>query len=208
MSNRKRRCLCCKSYGIAEDGIISPRGWFINEDHALAYAKQNMAKAVKVQKREKVKADRVFKQKKKVFKQNDLRRQHELTQAVANQLCNLLDAFKPCISCGRGYEGARKRNASHFKSRGANSFLRYDLRNLHSACVVCNLHLSGNIEGYKAGLCAAYGQWIIDYLESAPRSKDWTAQELIELRRSYSAEIRHIRAGNPPTRNWRSLEND
>jgi len=198
MANARKRCKHCKTYKPAKDGIQTPSGWFCEPGHAFGWAQANWqrGKAVK---------DKAFKQKVRNFRLNDLRHQHALTQAVANKLCNLLDAFKPCISCGRRYEGARKRNASHLKSRGANSYLRYDLRNLHSSCVVCNLHLSGNIEGYKAGVRGRYGQWIIDYLESAPRSKDWSAPDLIELRRSYNEEIRHIRAGNPPTRSWRAL---
>jgi hypothetical protein len=201
-----RKCsykLCSVGRFRREDGIIKGVNAWCNHDCQSKHALANLAKLRAKQDR----AERQsFKQRKVQFYTNDVARQKALTQTVANKLCMLLDKGKPCISSGIPDDGVpRKRNASHFKSRGSNSFLRYSMLNLHAATAHDNNFKSGNIEGYRQGLKERYGQWIVDYLDNAPRRKEWTCEELLELRRLYNEEIRHIQAGNPPTRPWRVL---
>lgn len=150
--------------------------------------------------------DRENHKEKLAYRAKDLRHQRALTQKIVNQLCNLLDSGLPCISCSRPDGGGRKRNASHFKSVGSNSNLRFNLLNIHSSCVVCNQHQSGNIEGYRKGLAARYGEWIVNYLDNAERVKAWTADELRESRKSCSAEIRVITKTGKPSKDWRRHE--
>jgi hypothetical protein len=192
------RLKSCRKYGKPESMLKVPIGAFCNIEHAFQWAQENAAKA-----RQKAKAK--AKQQAKAHKQNDRQRQLELTQAAVNKLCLLLDKGLPCISCGRPDGGPRKRNASHFKSRGSNSFLRFDLANIHASCVVCNLYQSGNIEGYRSGLAQRHGSAMVDYLDSAPRVKDWTPQELIQLRRGIAAECRRLEKGEPASRDWRQI---
>jgi hypothetical protein len=196
MANRKRKCACCKTYGEAADGIKTIAGWFIDAGHVLTYARNKQQRASSKARKERVRN----------FRLNDVAHQRKLTQTVANQLAMLLDRGKPCISSGVPDDGKpRRRNASHFKSRGSNSFLRYSMLNLHAATAHDNNFKSGNIEGYRKGLLERYGQWIIDYLDNAPRSKVWTSQELTELRGLYAEEVRRLTKGLPPSKDWRSL---
>jgi len=199
MANSKLRCLHCREYFQSDSVLRLPAGSFCSLQHAVDYGRAKAQKA-----KEKAQKATHKAQKAKV-KEGDIRHQHKLTQSTVNRLCLLLDQGKPCISCGRPDQGGRMRNASHFKSRGANSFLRYDLRGLHASCVPCNLYQSGNIEGYRQGLLERYGSAIVEYLDTAPRVRAWTAPELIQMRSEISEEIRRLERGESPSRGWRQI---
>jgi hypothetical protein len=206
MANSKSRCLHCREYHPSDSVLRLPAGSFCSLQHAVDYGRAKAQKAREKAQKAKEKAQAaVHKAQKVEFEANDIQHQHKLTQSTVNRLCLLLDQGKPCISCGRPDQGGRMRNASHFKSRGANSFLRYDLRGLHASCVPCNLYQSGNIEGYRQGLLERYGSAIVEYLDTAPRVKAWTAPELIQMRSEVSEEIRRLERGESPSRNWRQL---
>ena len=199
MANSKARCLHCREYSSSGSVLRLPAGSFCSLQHAVDYGRAKAQKS-----REKARSTAHNIQKAKV-KAGDIRHQHKLTQSIVNRLCLLLDKGKPCISCGRPDQGGRMRNASHFKSRGANSYLRYDLRGLHASCVPCNLYQSGNIEGYRSGLLERYGGAIVENLDTSPRVKAWTAQELIQMRSEVSEEIRRLERGELPSRDWRKI---
>lgn len=206
MANSKLRCLHCREYHPSDSVLRLPAGSFCSLQHAVDYGRAKAQKAREKAQKAKEKAQAVEHKAQKVeFQANDIQHQHKLTQSTVNRLCLLLDQGKPCISCGRPDQGGRMRNASHFKSRGANSFLRYDLRGLHASCVPCNLYQSGNIEGYRSGLIERYGSAIVDYLDTAPRVKAWTAPELIQMRSEVSEEIRRLERGEQPSRDWRQI---
>lgn len=194
MANSRKRCVCCKEYFQADTMVRHPSGWFKDNEHAMVYANRKRAKAEKKARTEKVRN----------FRMKDPAHQRALTQKAVNKLAKLLDKGMPCISCGRPDAG-KKRDASHYKSVGANSAIRYDLRNIHSACVWCNQHLSGAIAGFQKGLHERYGQVILDYLESAPRLKAWTLEELESIRKEAAAECRRLESGEKPSRDWRSI---
>ena len=142
------------------------------------------------------------------YDKNDYRKQFKLTLEAAKALCRILDDGKPCISCGTGKDVQYA--AGHYKSAGAHPELALDIRNLHRQCNrYCNCGLSGNIEGtktthgYKAGLINRYGQWIIDYLEAYHPPKNYTCDDLIQMRKEFNAEIRYIEKHGKPSRDWR-----
>ena len=199
MANSKSRCLHCREYHPADSVLRLPAGSFCSLQHAVDYGR---AKAQKAKEKAQVKAHKAQKAK---VKEGDIRHQHKLTQSTVNRLCLLLDSGKPCVSCGRPDQGGRLRNAGHFKSRGANSALRYDLLNVHGQCTYCNLYNSGAVEGYRQGLLERYGSAILDYLDTAPRVRAWTAQELIQMRSEISEEIRRLERGEAPSRDWRKI---
>ncbi len=199
MANSKIRCLHCREYHPADSVLRLPAGSFCSLQHAVDYGR---AKAQKAREKAQIKAEKAQKAQ---VKAGDIRHQNKLTQSTVNRLCLLLDSGKPCISCGRPDQGGRMRNAGHFKSRGANSGLRYDLLNIHGQCTHCNLYNSGAVEGYRQGLLERYGSAILEYLDTAPRVKAWTAQELIQMRSEVAEEIRRLERGEPPSRDWRQI---
>jgi hypothetical protein len=196
MANSKRKCRWCKTYGSPEDGKVINGAFYCSLDHAIAYGRAKAPQALQ-------KAHRA---EKAAYRAKDTGALKKSAQAAVNKLCRLLDQGKPCISCGKPDEGGLKVNAGHYKSRGANSALRYNLVNLHQQCVVCNLHKSGNSEGYRVGIIQRYGIEMLDYLNNAPRLKDWTADELHQIIHEARAETKRLESGLPQSRDWRSIK--
>ena len=61
-----------------------------------------------------------------------------------------------CISCGK-LKPKNQCNAGHFYSRGNYASLRFDLDNIHSQCIQCNMHLHGNLIPYRENLIKKIG---------------------------------------------------
>ena len=66
-------------------------------------------------------------------------------QTAINAYVRLRDMGKPCISCDRPDDGTHQRHASHYRSVGACSSLRFNLKNIYASCQQCNTSKSGNI---------------------------------------------------------------
>jgi len=157
------------------------------------------------------KAARQARSERREFNRRDLTWQHKQCQRVFNRMRVLeeLQWFRQrgmepeCISCGKT---RMDWCCGHFKTRGAQSNLRYDRMNTFLQCnKACNESLSGNIEGtktsrgYKQGLVERFGeaeaQRIIDYCESNTSPVKWGWQELEALRKQWSQRIRDIESG-------------
>jgi len=102
------------------------------------------------------------------------------------------DAHLPCISCGK--DEAMLWVASHFRSRGAASHLRYTVQNINKACSECNSHLSGNIGPYRIGLVAKYGEDEVLALEHNNEIKRWTVEECETLRNKFRQMTKELEA--------------
>jgi hypothetical protein len=85
-------------------------------------------------------------------------------QAIVNKIVRLRDKDLGCCSCDRPASWDGQWHASHFRSVGAASALRFHLWNIHKGCSICNNHLSGNLAGYTPRLVAKYGQERVDWL--------------------------------------------
>lgn len=166
---------------------------------------------------ERVKKDRERREKKakakaradvKELNRRDLGWQHKQCQRVFNRMRVLEEKLwfrekgldPECISCG-------KKNmdwcCGHFKTRGAQSNLRYDRNNTFLQCnKACNESLSGNIEGtktsrgYRRGLVERFGDQeakrILEYCESQTEPYKWSCEELEEWRKEWNARIREL----------------
>ena len=197
------KCLSCKERFKREHMIKKPVGNFCSDKCIIEYAVSRGRKAAKD------KADKEHKSRKKIFKANDTRHQHKLTQTVFNKLRVLqeLEWFKmiglepECISCGKNNMDWC---CGHFKTVGSQGALRYSKENTKLQCNrYCNLALSGNINGnkntrgYIQGLKDRFGelesQEIIDYCE-IDRVKSWTGQELAVMRKDFNRQIRELQS--------------
>ena len=101
-------------------------------------------------------------------------------QGSFNAWIRARDKGLPCISCGKPDDGD-VRHASHFKSRGANSFLRYHPMNVNASCVKCNVYNSGALDGYTLGIIEKHGIEALEYLNTAPRIKRYDISYLKRL---------------------------
>ncbi len=113
-------------------------------------------------------------------------------QAAVNRYINARDRGKPCISCGKPDKGVR--NASHYKSRGSNSALRFNLWNIASSCYSCNCAKGGNIGGYRTGLIARRGIEIVEWLENHPRSREYSNEYYARITKIFNRKTKRLLA--------------
>ena len=102
-------------------------------------------------------------------------------QKDINKIVRLLDKGHECISSGR-YISANGQ-AGHCFSRGAFPSIRFNLHNIWLQSVHDNLHLSGNLNGFRTRLIEKFGHGYFDYLESLKGiSINLTKEEIVECR--------------------------
>lgn len=99
-----------------------------------------------------------------------------------------------CISCDKPNNWEGQWHASHLKSVGANSFLRYHLWNIHLACSQCNREKSGNIGEYTERLPGRIGLDRFEFLKTAPRVKRYTREYLDRLYRVFKKKADRMQA--------------
>lgn len=200
MANKKK-CRYCKTYSPASEGIQVPLGHFCSMAHAIEYSRRE-APTVR---RKQVRKD------KREYLADNLPHQLKLTQTAFNKLIRLLDKGKPCISSGKPW--ADTFHAGHFKTVGAHPELRFDARNCHGQSAGDNLATDRRksmersvMESYEANLVQRYGQAIVDYLNGPHEPKHYTCDELREMRKVFNAESRRLEAGEPPSKDWRTVK--
>lgn len=87
-------------------------------------------------------------------------------QAAFNSFIRERDKGKPCISCDKPDNGNHQRHASHYRSVGACSSLRFNTGNVHASCSTCNGILSGNLIEYRIRLVKKLSVEHVEWLES------------------------------------------
>jgi hypothetical protein len=141
----------------------------------------------------KEKADRIADRKKRLEQKTMSQLRHE-AQFWFNRFIRLRDAGLPCVSCGKYHTG--QIHASHYMSVGAHPELRYEERNVHSACSICNNHLSGNLIEYRKRLIVRCGIELVEWLEGQHEPKHYDRGALVEIKDAYRAKCREIEKCN------------
>ena len=113
-------------------------------------------------------------------------------QAAVNRYVRLRDREKGCISCDRPATWDGQWHASHFRSVGAASAVRFNLWNIHKACSVCNHHLSGNLAAYRPRLVALIGQKRVDWLDSQNQVVRHDIEYLKKIKKVFSKRANRI----------------
>lgn len=187
MANSKRKCRFCKSYKLLADGFVTPsNAFFCNREHATQYAYPK-GKAIQAKEDKSRLRARKAQLKPKTQKLNDL-------QALVNKYIRLRDQEKPCISCGRPNDQSHQRHASHYKSVGSNSNLRFYTLNIHASCAQCNSSQSGNIINYRIGLIERHSLELVEALEDAPRSRRYSEEWIERAKKVFRLKISKINA--------------
>lgn len=211
MANSKRLCKSCMEYYRVQPGHPKFRKWCSDECRdklAIKLLIETREKQTKAWLKQKQKRKKAAKKDLLDFNKNTLSWQKAHTQTVFNKMRVLEEKLwfysngleSECISCG-------KTNmdwcCGHFKTRGSQSYLRYDRKNTYLQCNrYCNQALSGNIggtkttRGYKKGLFERFGEEkcreIIEYCETNTRTATWTCGELEKMRKEFNKEIRRL----------------
>jgi len=162
----------------------------------LAYSRQQEA----------IKADRAIRKQERLLR-DDLRERREKlkgisewqkeAQAAFNRYIRWRDYYKPCVSCGgvlqhRGsYTTGSAVDASHYRSRGAASHLKFNLFNVHSACTRCNRQLSGNAVEYRIRLIDRIGIELVERVEQDNTPRKFTIDYLKRVKAIFTRRARH-----------------
>lgn len=90
----------------------------------------------------------------------------EYLQDNINKLAKMIDTHFDynCICCGNIYKG--QVDACHYKSRGNNLNLAYNLHNIHKGRAYCNQYSNLHIIGYKDGLINRYSLDYFNYIDA------------------------------------------
>lgn len=175
---KQKKCKYCKNktYTPIQFGL----SWFCSIDCATNMALSNREKSKKIEKRQALKA----------FSDRDIPTLKRKAQQVFNAYIRARDG-KKCISCGYTGEG-RQFHSGHFRPAGNCGQLRFDERNVHSQCSICNNYKSGNLAEYRKALIEKIGESEVIALESDNTPKKWTAEELTEIIKTYKAKIKEL----------------
>lgn len=104
-----------------------------------------------------------------------------LAQKAVNRYVRARDFHEGCISCHLPASWDGQWHASHFRSTGAASSIRFHLWNIHKACSVCNNHKSGNLAAYTPRLVALIGQDRVDWLMAQNQRANYSTEYLQRL---------------------------
>lgn len=153
--------------------MFTPSPYRFNQrtcDNVMCALGFNREKAERKEDKEKITDAKEWSKVRQVWKVDTHSKEYRNTlQTEINKLARIIDAkfYTTCIDCGR--EFGKQVDAAHFFSRGANSSLRYNLHNLHSAASNCNQFSDTHKEGYLKGLESRHGSEYKDFVLSLPQ---------------------------------------
>ena len=113
-------------------------------------------------------------------------------QTAVNRYVRLRDRDKGCISCDRPATWDGQWHASHFRSVGAASAVRFNLWNIHKACSVCNHHLSGNVAGYMPRLIEKVGPEKVEWLQQQNQIVRYEIEYLKRLKTVFNRRANRV----------------
>lgn len=119
-------------------------------------------------------------------------------QSAFNRYIRIRDEGKPCISCDAPLVGKSNFltgsaiDASHYRSRGAASHLKFNVFNVHSACTRCNRQLSGNAVEYRIRLIKRIGIELVECLESDNEPRRFDIPYLQRIKSIFTRKARAL----------------
>jgi len=157
---------------------------------AIAYARQQQDKKQKKERRATLKA----------FNDSDKNILKRKAIQVFNAYIRKRDEKLPCVSCGHTltYDPvtdtnvSRQWHAGHYRPAGNVARLRFDERNVHKQCSICNNYLSGNLVDYRKELINRIGLDQLEELEATNEPKQYTIEDYTEIIRTYKAKIKEL----------------
>jgi hypothetical protein len=131
-------------------------------------------------------------QKLKELKESKLSYWMPKAQTVVNKYVRLRDKDEGCISCETPSTWQGQWHASHYRSVGSAPHLRFDERNVHKSCSVCNNHLSGNQINYRIRLVQKFGIEFVESLEADQQPKHFTVDDIKQIIETYKAKCKDM----------------
>jgi len=109
-------------------------------------------------------------------------------QQVFNSYIRARDKDQPCISCRRHHQG--QYHAGHYRTTKAAPELRFNEKNVHKQCSMCNLRLSGNLIEYRKALIELGID--VDWLEGPHEPKHYSIDDLKVIKAEYKLKLKAL----------------
>jgi hypothetical protein len=113
-------------------------------------------------------------------------------QTAVNKYVRLRDYALGCVSCDRGPSWGGQWHASHFRSVGAASAIRFHLWGINKSCSICNNHKSGNISEYEPRLILKIGKDKVEWLKSQNSIRRYDAEYLSRLKQIFNKRANRL----------------
>ena len=198
----RRKCKVCGEYFVPKFHDIRIR-WCCPEHGAILAMEEREKEKVKAAAKrikEQKEAEKVGRQRRKA-KRESLKSKSQWdkeAQSAFNRYIRIRDEGKPCVSCGNpligksNYLTGSAIDASHYRSRGAASHLKFNVFNVHSACTRCNRQLSGNAVEYRIRLIERIGLERVDRLESDNEPRRFDIPYLQRIKSIFTRKARAL----------------
>ncbi|EPZ8126239.1 recombination protein NinG [Yersinia enterocolitica] len=188
-----RNCKVCKTRFKPE----TVYQWWCNEEHRIEYAvlvmkdKRSRDQASELKRRRE--KEREERKELKVRKINAKPKTYWIKQAqqAVNAFVRARDSNLPCVSCGT-YSAAQW-DAGHYRTTAAAPQFRFDPRQIHKQCSVCNQHKSGNIVPYRVELIKRIGIETVEAIENNHERRSYSVEELKSIRDYYRLELKRLK---------------
>ncbi|MBJ8938548.1 recombination protein NinG [Citrobacter koseri] len=192
----RRSCKICKTKFTATYDNV----WWCCPEHGYEYSQLLLAKkklaADRKRKLETQQERRSLKVRKDALKSKS--QWDKEAQAAFNRYIRIRDEGKPCVSCGSPLTGKSNYltgsaiDASHYRSRGAASHLKFNVFNVNSACTRCNRQLSGNVVEYRIRLIERIGLERVERLEADNEPRRFDIPYLQRIKSIFTRKSREL----------------
>lgn len=179
-------CKVCKT----EFHPMQPMARVCSPACAISLAVSQRGKAEKVAQVKERKADKAKREKLK--SKADYAKD---AQTAVNKYVRLRDSHLGCVSCDKPASWGGQWHASHFRSVGAASSVRFHLWNIHKSCSVCNNWKSGNLSEYEPRLREKIGSEKVDWLRTQNQLSAYSIEYLLRLKIIFKKRAKRLEAG-------------
>ena len=198
----RRKCKVCGEYFVPKFHDIRIR-WCSPEHGAILAMEEREKEKVKAAAKrikEQKEAEKVGRQRRKA-KRESLKSKSQWdkeAQSAFNRYIRIRDEGKPCVSCGNpligksNYLTGSAIDASHYRSRGAASHLKFNVFNVHSSCTRCNRQLSGNAVEFRIRLIDRIGLDRVERLESDNEPRRFDIPYLQRIKSIFTRKARAL----------------
>ena len=113
-------------------------------------------------------------------------------QQSINAYVRKRDEHLSCVSCDRPAIWEGQWHASHFRSVGAASAVRFNLWNIHKSCSVCNNWKSGNLSEYEPRLRQKIGNDKVDWLRTQTQPRTYSIEYLARIKKIFAKKLKRL----------------
>lgn len=184
------KCRQCTVKFEKENAVYQGAYYFCSKKCRLDFTRE---KARKQKEKEKVK-----KQKAREKKSNSVSVLKKKLWTIVSEYIRLRDSddenFCTCCTCGIYKHYKDNIHAGHYVASGQSSFHRYNEKNIHAQCGLCNVGKNGCVLEYREFMINKYGLEYTEWLyESRNTTIDLWSVELKELIEQYQVKLYEIK---------------